>query len=134
MLPIFLAGQALGLSDVKTRPLCSCLVRQQCHTPLSTDVYLTGAMEDVIEYNFIAQPDWISEAIEFTDSGIELNFKKLSNLCGQSKLPSRLCIILEGSQSTNNSLSVEQATVQQTIGESSGWFSKHLRLCNDRHT
>ena len=56
-------------------------------------------MEDVIEYNFITQPEWISDAIEFTETGIELNFKRLSSLCGQSKLPSRLCIILEGSQS-----------------------------------
>ncbi|XP_067937144.1 uncharacterized protein [Watersipora subatra] len=69
-------------------------------------------MEDVIEYNFSTEPDWISDAIEFTDTGIELNFKKLNCLCGRGALPRRLCIILEGSFAANNFLaeSREQPT------------------------
>lgn len=83
---------------------CRCVSFRHLCVELMTRV----EMEDVIEYNFTTQPQWISDAIEFTDVGIELNFKKLSAMCGQSKLPNRLCIILEGTQSTSVSASMTE--------------------------
>lgn len=51
-------------------------------------------MEDVIEYDFITDPEWISEAVDFTEVGLQLNFRKLSALCKLCTLPGRINITL----------------------------------------
>lgn len=63
----------------------------------------TAGMEDVVEYDFSTDPEWVSEAIDFTEVGLELNFKKLSALCGRCKLPNKISILLAGANNKTDS-------------------------------
>ena len=60
-------------------------------------------MEDLVEYDFTTDPEWISEAVDFTEVGLQLNFRKLSALCRLCKLPGRINItLISGSPSKNS--------------------------------
>jgi len=53
-------------------------------------------MECVVEYGFSTTPSWIADAVIFTDNGLELNFARLQDLCGD-ELPKNITISLESS-------------------------------------
>lgn len=88
------------------------------HRKVQSNTPSSHAMEDVIEYNFSTEPSWIASAVEFTDTGLELDFRKLTTLCSNSKLPSRLCIVLEGP--TDTSALEEEPALATSIQQHAG--------------
>ena len=75
-------------------------------------------MEDVVEYDFTTDPEWISEAVDFTEVGLQLNFRKLSALCKLCKLPGRINItLISGSPSKNSDNSGATNTEETRKGE-----------------
>ena len=50
-----------------------------------------------IEYTYSTDPDWVGDAVVCTDTGVELNFEKLNEICGGGLLPGRITIVLAGS-------------------------------------
>ena len=50
--------------------------------------------DSTVEYTYYAEPEWASDAVICTETGLELNFEKLNNICDSGVLPSKICITL----------------------------------------
>lgn len=53
-----------------------------------------------VEYCYSTDPEWASDAVVCTETGVELNFERLTRICNSGELPSRICIVLQSSPST----------------------------------
>lgn len=69
----------------------------------------TSNGSSVIEYTYTTDPEWAGDAIICTDSGIELNFEKLNDLCLGGSLPTNISVHLIGSHQ-NSVEAVDVAT------------------------
>lgn len=62
----------------------------------------TYSTDSTVEYTYYTDPEWAGDAVICTQTGLELNFEKLNNICDSGVLPSKICITLHSSPVKQN--------------------------------
>jgi len=77
----------------------------------------------IVEYTFSTEPEWISDAVICTPTGVEINFDKLNRLCSPELLPKEISLTLHSTASSvASSVPSPSSSVTDNLYSSSGIF------------